>query len=110
MAKKRSLLSEVQGVSANQLRSGPSRWVSVFAKERPDDYASAKEAIVDWLNGGTMKALFHSRASFLRYLTGDHDDVPCDPPVLPHIAASTFTGFINRVQKEVSDGQKEKSR
>lgn len=109
-SKKRSLISEVKGADVSQLRTGPVPVADRFEQDHPEDFALVAEAIEDWLNGGTMKALFHSRAGFQRYLSGKHHAIPCDPPVLPPMAATSFLRIIETIQERTRHGKEAKSR
>ena len=98
MAKRRSLLKELSTQDVQSIRPGTKDWRTRFEQDNPEDYAAIKEAIEDWLRGGTMKALFSSRSCLHRYLSGKHPTAVCDPAILPPIALITFTKLVEHIE------------
>ncbi len=93
MAKKRrSLMDELKGEPP---RPADRKW---WHKLDPDDYSALLEACQDWHDGGTMKAWFPSVRALHRYLTGQHSDVSCDPPVIS-IELCAFYRFMEHLRR-----------
>jgi len=90
MAKKRSLMDELKG---DPPEPRGRRW---WHRLKPDDYSALLEACQDWRDGGKMKVWFPSVRSLHRYLSGEHPDIKCDPPLIS-IELCAFYRFIDHL-------------
>lgn len=101
--KRRSLLAEIGDAEASIRKPGVVGWWNRMEQEDPESLGLINEAVDDFNAGGRMLTLFNSMARLQEYLSGRHEDVPCDPPVLPEMSGSAFRAYVHLRKRSIRE-------